>query len=229
MNFSISWIISVSLLIVSFFGTIIVAKIFTKPIDEYKFSFMRIFPFEVINNSGSASKVYSFFTYLFSGACFTPLIVLFEGPNKFKGLNPLSILICVVLGFASIIFIFIHIFDATHVKVHLNLFVIFVFLTLLSGALLFARALVSYKTCERYGHVEPLFIACEIASGIVCLVTLLTIFNPKLRTWASLDVVSEKENKYARPKKFVLAYSEWILFVLLFMNELTYFIQLLIK
>ncbi len=103
------------------------------------------------------------------------------------------------------------------------------FLTLLSGALSFTRALVSYKTCLKYGSNEYLFIICEILSGISVAFTLAFCLNPKLLNWAKLDVVEGEVNKYVRPKHFVLAYSEWALYLFLFVNVLLYFVQLLVK
>lgn len=229
MSFTVTWIFSVSLLVLSFFAIIFIAKFFTKPLDERNFSFMRIFPFEVVKHSDKFSRFYSSFTYLFSGMCFTPLIVLLEEPNKLSALNPLSIIICVLLGLSSVIFVFLHIFDVTHVKAHLVLFSIFSILILLTSALLFSRALTAFNTCKRYGNEESIFIVCEVFEALIFLFVILILFNPKLKTWARLDQVSGEKNKYVRPKKFVLAYSEWALFILLFSNELLYFVQLLVK
>lgn len=229
MSFTLTWIVSVILLLVSFFAIIFIAKFFTKPIDEYKFSFMRIFPFEVINHTENVSKIYSSFLYLFSGVLFTPFIVLLEGTNKLKSINPLSLIICTTFALSGIIFIFLHFFDVTHVKVHLFLFVLFAFLTLLSGALSFTRAIVAHNMCINYGNNEPIFIVCEVINAIFIIFTLIVILNPKLKFWARLEETKEGTNKYRRPKRFVLAYSEWALFICLTGNELLYFVQLLVK
>lgn len=222
---TVTWVISVALLVVSFFASVFIAKFKTKPVDDQKFSFMRMFPFE----SAKEGRGYLYSLYLFSGICFTTFLVLFEGSNKLEALNGLSIIICVLLGLDSIVFIFLNIFDVTHTKTHLYLFLFMAFLTLLSGALSFTRALVSYKTCLKYGSNEYLFIICEILSGISVAFTLAFCLNPKLLNWAKLDVVEGEVNKYVRPKHFVLAYSEWALYLLLFVNVLLYFVQLLVK
>jgi len=224
--FTISWVISVTLLLISFLGIVLSAKLLSKPIDEYKFSFLRIFPFEVINATESNSKFYTFSTYLFSGICFTPILLVISEQSSLKSLNPMSILIACVLGFAGLCFMFLNIFDATHVKAHLSLFTVFAFLIILSSLLIFARGLIGYNVFKEHGKSEYLFLVSEILSGLSFVLAILIVFNPKLKTWAKLDMV---DGKYVRPKKFVLAYSEWALLLTLFINELIYFVQLLVK
>ena len=224
--FTISWIISVTLLLISFTGVVLSAKLLSKPIDEYKFSFMRIFPFEVINASGDNSRYYTFSTYLFSGICFTPIVLVISEQVSLKSLNPMSILLACVLGLAGLCFVFLNIFDATHVKAHLSLFTVFAFLILLSSTLVFSRGLIAYNIFKEHGKQEFIFLVTEILAALTFVFSLLIILNPKLKTWAVLE---KKDGQYVRPKRFVLAYSEWALLLALFVNEVLYFIQLLVK
>ena len=224
--FTIPWIISVTLLLVSFLGIILSAKLLSKPIDEYKFSFMRIFPFEVVNAIGEYSKFYSFSLYLFSGMCFSPILLVISEQTSLKSLNPMSILLACILALSGLCFIFLNIFDATHVKAHLSLFTVFAFLILLSSTLLFSRGLISFNIFKEHGRQEYIFLVSEILAALTFCFVLLIIFNPKLKSWAVLE---ERDGKYYRPKRFVLAYSEWALVLTLFINELVYFSQLLVK
>ena len=53
---SVSWIVSFSLLVISFLGIVFASMFFAKPVDNYKVSFMRMFPFEMpktAENNGS--------------------------------------------------------------------------------------------------------------------------------------------------------------------------------
>ena len=224
--FTISWVVSVALLLISFLGIVLSAKLLSKPIDEYKFSFMRIFPFEVINATEDKAKFYTFSTYLLSGVCFLPILLVVSEQASLKSLNPMSILIACVLGLAGLCFVFLNIFDATHVKAHLSLFTVFAFLILLSSTLIFSRGLIAYNIFKEHGKQEYLFLVTEILAALTFAFVLLIIFNPKLKTWAVLE---ERDGKYYRPKRFVLAYSEWALVLTLFINELIYFTQLLVK
>ena len=65
-----------------------------------------------------------------------------------------------------------------------------------------------------------------IAEAVIVALILCLIVNPKLRMWAKLDLV---DGEYVRPKRFPLAYSEWGVLLGLFLTEVLYFIQLLIR
>ena len=224
--FSVSWIVSVSLLLLSFFGIVFTAKIFAKPVDQYKVSFLRMFPFEMIKTAENNGKFYSFSTYLFAGMCFTPIIVIIEGTSKLANLNPLSIFIACLLGLAGLCFIFLNIFDVTHVKPHLSLFGIFASLALLTSILVSVRGIFAYNLFLKHGSKELILLFTGILSGVVAILCLAIMANPKLRLWAKLDQV---DGEYVRPKRFPLAYSEWGLLLALFLTEVLYFIQLLVK
>lgn len=222
--FTIPWIISVVLLVISFAGIAVSAIMFAKPVDEYKFSFMRMFPFEVGRTAENNGKFYSFFTYLFAGLCFAPLVIIVGGKSDLEALKPMSILLTCVLGLSGLCFIFLNIFDVTHVKAHLTLFTVFAALVILSGGLIFARGLTAYNVFNEHGHKEIIFLVTQILAAVSVVFSLLVLVNPKLRSWARLDNV---DGTYKRPKRFVLAYSEWALLTILFFNELVFFVQLL--
>lgn len=224
--FTISWIISVSLLAVSFLGIVFTSLFLAKPVDEHKVSFMRMFPFEMMKTAENNGKFYNFSTYLFSGLCFTPIIVIVEEATRLQNLNPLSIFIACLLGLAALCFVFLNIFDVTHVKPHLSLFGVFALLTFLSGSLVTMRGIIAYGIFQRHGTQEFLFLFSSIASGLVAVFVLVLLFNPKLRLWAKLDLV---DGNYVRPKRFPLAYTEWGILLALFLTELLYFVQLLVK
>lgn len=224
--FTVSWIVSVSVLIGSFLAIVFTAKFLSKPVDEYRVSFLRMFPFEMSRTAENNGKFYSFSTYLFSGMCFTPIIVIVEKTTKMVNLNPLSILIACILGLAGLCFVFLNIFDVTHVKPHLITFGLFSTLTLLGGILVTVRGFIGYDLFLKHGSQEYLFLVSSILSELVVIFVLILILNPKLRMWAKLEKVDEK---YVRPKKFPLAYSEWGMFLALFLIVVIYFLQLLVK
>ena len=224
--FTVTWVISISLLLFSFFGIIIAAKLFAKPVDSYKVSFMRMFPFEMAKTTENHDIFYRFSTYLFSGLCFSPILIIVEGSSKLANLNPLSILIACILGLAGLCFVFLNVFDVTHVKPHLAIFGIFASLVLLSSILVSIRGFVSYDLFMKHGNKEVLLLIIAVLSLTPALFSLLIMSNPKLKLWARLD---EVDGEYVRPRKFPLAYSEWGLLLTLFVIELLYFVQLLIK
>ena len=223
---SVSWIVSLALFLLSFAGIIFSAFLFFRPFDEYDFSFMRVFPFEVIRTAEKNAKYYTFPIYLFSGMCFSPLILIGEGMGKLVALNPLSIIIACAFGLAGLCFVFVNVFDVTHTKAHIILFTIFAFLTLLGGVLTTVRGIIAFDLLSKHGSKEYLLMISYILSELVTVFVLVIMLNPKLRLWAKLDKV---EDEYVRPKRFPLAYSEWGLLLSLFIIEISYFLQLLIK
>ena len=80
--FTVSWIVSVSILLVSFLAIVFTAKFLAKPVDKYNVSFMRMFPFEMLKTAENNVKFYSFSTYLFSGLCFTPILIIVQETTK---------------------------------------------------------------------------------------------------------------------------------------------------
>lgn len=226
MNFSPVWILSVSLLFVGFLGIILSSVLFSNPVDNDKFSFMRHFPFEARKHS-SNSRYFELSSYLFSIMCFSPLFVFQDVSFEIAFLNNTSILISCVLGLAAVAFIFLTIFDATHSKAHIYLFGTFVLLTFLGSLLIFFRAVIGYSKYLDFGKKETIFIVCEVLSALVTVLILLVAFSPKLSDWAKLDKDPSCEG-YVRPKKFALAYSEWAILLALMLNEVTFFIELLI-
>lgn len=224
--FTVSWIVSVSILLVSFLGIVFTAKFLAKPVDKYNVSFMRMFPFEIVRTAENNAKFYSFSTYLFAGMCFSPIVVIVEVSSKLINLNPLSVFIACLLGLAGLCFVFLNIFDVTHVKPHLIIFAIFALLTLLGSVLVTTRGFVAFDLFKKHGTNEWLFIVSAILSALVSVLVLFLIVNPKLKSWARLDQV---DGEYVRPKRFPLAYSEWAVLLALFLTEVIYFIQLLVK
>lgn len=187
---------------------------------------MRMFPFEMARTAENNGKFYSFSSYLFAGMCFSPIIVIIEESGRLSSLNPLSILISCILGLAGLCFIFLNIFDVTHVKAHLIIFGIFASLVLLSSALVSVRGFVAFDTFKKHGSTETLFIISSGLAAAVAAFVLFVIVNPRLKTWAKLDMV---DGEYVRPKTFPLAYSEWAILLALFLTEMSYFLQLLVK
>ena len=224
--FTVSWIVSVSILLVSFLAIVFTAKFLAKPVDKYNVSFMRMFPFEMARTAENNVKFYIFFTYLFAGMCFSPIVVIVETTSKLSNLNPLSIFIVCLLGLAGLCFVFLNIFDVTHVKPHLTIFAIFALLTLLSGALVATRGFVAFDTFKKHGSTELLLVISASLSAFVSFLSLFIIMNPKLKSWARLDQI---DGEYVRPKRFTLAYSEWAILLALFLIEIIYFVQLLVR
>lgn len=229
MTFSPTWIFTTAIFVGSFVAIVLMARFLTKPFDNIKFSFKRVFPFEAYKHIGSLEGTYRIILFLFTAMCFAPLFTLVNGSAKLQDLQPLAIITVCVYGLAGISFLFLHFFDATHVSAHIKTFVINIALVLLGNALTAANGFTRFKVCRDYGENHLVLAICGGFAALFALLVLLLAFNPKLMNWAKLEKVDGEENKYVRPMKFPLAYSEWATFLLLFLGELSFLLVLTIQ
>lgn len=216
------WILSVSLLIVAFLAVVLIAKFLTKPFDKINFSFLRVFPSEVIENTENYSTIYKLCLYLFGLMGFFPIFVLANADCNFGVLYLASSL----LGLAGICFVFLHFFNPSHVKVHLLLFVLFGCLVIAGSFASGFGSLLLIDHYEIFGNSHR--ISCIIKASISFLfvvIELVLLLNPKLRNWAKLEKTESGE--IVRPRKFPLAYTEWATFLVLILSELSLYATLI--
>lgn len=229
MVFSPIWIFSVAVYFATFLAIVLIAKFVTKPFDNIEFSFKRVFPFEVPKHLGGFSEPYKILLYLFSAMCFVPAFTLASNYGRFQNVSVLSIVVVCVYGLAGICFVFLNFFEVTHVNAHIKIFVVFLSLTLLGNALTTTNGFMLYKVCLDHGNNMIILPICAGIAGLFALILIFIAFNPNLMNWAKLEKVEGEENKYVRPKKFALAYSEWAIFLLLFLGELCFLFELTIQ
>lgn len=223
MNFSIGWILTYILFAISFVGAIATAKLLTKPFDDERFAFSRVFPFETFKSV----SIYRIFCYLFVLLTFGPIIVLKEQTGLLSSLDSIAVIATCAFGLASIAFLFLNLFEVVHVKVHLAIFAGFFALIMLGNVLSVVYAFTINKILTEHGNTSILLFVCAGVSVLLGLCTLAAVLNPRLMNWARLDKVEGTEDEYKRPKKFPLAYTEWMGFILLFLSEIVLYIQLL--
>lgn len=215
------WFLSISLLVISFLAIVFIAKIFTNSFDGIKFSFMRVFPYEVIENNEKFPLIYKGFLYLFSIICIFPLFALASEKVQFNAFYLASIM----LTFSGVCFVFLNFFDATHTKAHLLLFVLFGCFCLL-GNLINASVTLTYLLNERFYETNKSFAILKISISIILALLQITIYvNPKLKDWAKLD--KNEAGQLSRPKRFPLAYSEWATLLVLFLSVVNLYISIL--
>ena len=225
MDFSPLWIVLFSVLIVCSLAIIFLAKFATKPVDSYRFSFKRVFPFEVINRDQN-SLVYRILLCIFVAASFAPIFIHLTGGGLIENAQGISIAICCVYGFAAISFAFLHYFDATHTVVHLVLVVLFLCLTLLGNALACIKGINVYYTLAQHDQQAYSSLVGGIICGLASLFGIILALNPSLKNWANLSKI---DGGFERPRFFILAFTEWASFFLLIIGEIANFLILLIQ
>lgn len=218
------WIVSISLILITFFAIVFLAKFCTKPFDNISFSFLRVFPCETVQNVDRVSLVYKLCLYLFSIMCFFPIFILSQAHVNLVSFYVATIL----LGLGSICFVFLHFFNPSHVKAHLFLFSFFAGFVF-AGSVVSGLALLTLLNANK-SVVETFRVGVIVKSSVTFLIAILELvllLNPKLKTWAKLDKIEGSENQFSRPKKFPLAYTEWAIYLTLVLSELMLFINII--
>lgn len=209
------WIFSLALLVLSIGFIFLIAKLFTKPIDNERAVFTRVFPFEVINNLDRGYQVYKIIMFVFGFMCFSPLFTLAENTGFYSNLNSLTTIISILFGFGGVIFIFLNLFNPSNVKVHLTLVTIFTVLVFASGVLSTVISVLIYRASDN----ALMNLILGAITLVLALTELVSVFTFNLRNWAKL----ESENKVLkRPRFFPLAAFEWLSVLLLTLEEVLY-------
>lgn len=219
MNLFQSSILIGSLLIVFFAFFIIYGLQSFKKENKTKFNFKNMFPFELYLSKRN-NVVYLILLIVYSSisfTCFIPLIYLcltYESGNTFMWLIVVIDLLFVI---AQTAFIALNIVSASYVKPHAILSTCFFSFSLLTTAILSVALYDLYQlTLANY------YIVLMVVGIIVALCDAVIIINPKLKYWAKLEKVINEDGSisYVRPKHFVLAISQWLVFILNFITAI---------
>ena len=180
--------------------------------DREPFSFLRYFPYELY---GDSRGVYLLFARIGEGIALLaeaslPLLLFVKYGFSLAGSAPSYLIgMNVAIFLFALTYLFLTIIPASQEKAHLSLFFLSAAFSTLSFTMegLFLVILIRGTSAK-----EGLY----VAAGILFLLALLSIllpFHPKLKRWAELESVSEKDGtvSYRRPHLFILAFQEWLL------------------
>ena len=227
-SFNLIWLFSLVSIAVIFL-ILLGISLFNSSLFGKEFSFLRNFPFEYAKINQSSFQIYKILLFVLSGLAFSPLFFIAPMSADFGGLTFLCILTTCVFGLSMISNVLLFFFDARYTKTHMALVTISMSLTFFANALTTLVGILVYKSYldMSENHVGSLVLA--IVSGLLTLVTLFLIINPKLTSWAKLESsTNEKGEKVvSRGKVFILALSEWLIIVLSVLGEIIYLLSLL--
>lgn len=125
---------------------------------------------------------------------------------------------CLLGLVASLSHYFLSFIDLSFAKAHFILFFVE------AAALILFAAMNGFYFSSIYRNLsEPSYLFVAILSFVYMLIALLILVNPKMKDWAKMEKkVDEKgEATYTRPKRFVLPYSEWAIYLLLVLSNIT--------
>lgn len=196
-------------------------------VNQEKYNYFNHFPFELILTRKLNFYFLGLIFYILS--YFANIAIIFTMIVSGLDLNQQSFFVCyIVVVVLQVLIIFpfllILLFNMKNYRLHLFGDIIFFLINTLVSMSLFLMS------------IFDLFYIFNIKSLIVCIFSSLLsilnfgiILNPKLLNWSKLKEETQEDGTkiYVRPKYFTLCYSEWLSFIIYFLNNLFFIILFL--
>ena len=222
------WIVLLAIYVGLFIALAIFSILRLKVIGEENRSFMRLFPCELLKESIPNTNIYRVLLYIFSGLCFAPGFVVLPLLDEFGGLGALAMIVSFLWGLEGIVTVSIFLFNIRYTNTHTKLSTGFMAGSFLTNGLTTLYAILTYTTWNKFDKGSPLALAMSILAGLLAIGTIVITLNPKLKNWAELEKKQNGEEViYTRPKIFPLAFSEWLIILINFIGEITFFLSLI--
>lgn len=183
-----------------------------RKIAHTDYSFRQYFPFELTKDLPLQFKVT---LYVLEGlsllSSLLPAGYALSLTSNF-GNNERSYLLVVELVslLPALSFLFLSLINMYYPKQHLSLYFVF------GAGEILKDGMLGYYFVNEYGLVTNggVLLAIAIVLFALALLSVFLLLNPALKKWDRMDKVAKADGSvsYVRPKRFVLAYSEWILY-----------------
>lgn len=222
------WIFFLAAFIAVFITLVIFSVLALNTLSQENRSFLRSFPCEAIRTKAGFNRAYHIILYIFSGLCFAPLFVVLPLINEFGGLGVFAIIIPILFGIEGMLGVSIFLFNIRYTVTHTKLATGFMVGSFLVNALTAIYAGLTYNSWSKIASASALPLAMGVVAGVLMIMTILIMVNPKLKDWAQLEQIENKNDDptYRRPRFFPLAYSEWAILLINFIGEVAFFITL---
>ena len=199
-------------LIVAFY---IISKTLYKARHKETYSFWRMFPYELNYPSVFKENIWGNFLFIF--ACLTVVAFYIMNPNG-DLYRVIGIIISIVFTMVSVCLLMM---PMNYLRTHL---VLSIFLMTLSLALPLFNMFLAYADYTFYENQASrvLSIISMVVSGILALIMLVLIMNPKLTFKIYLDKRTDSEGNevLVRPRVIFLALNEWMAIFIYFLTPL---------
>jgi hypothetical protein len=183
-----------------------------KKLAHQEYSFRQYFPFELTNNLGNNYKIT---LYVLEGltllSSLLPAGYALSLTSNF-GTNERTFLILVELVslLPALAFLFLSLVNMYYPKQHLSLYFV------LGAGEILKDGMFGYYFVNAYRLVNNggVLLAIAIILFAFALLAVFLLLNPALKRWDRMDKVAKNDGtvSYVRPKRFILAYSEWALY-----------------
>ena len=183
--------------------------------EQESYSFLNRFPYELY---GDSRGVYPLFARIGEGIALLcdallPALLLYAYHSSLQGSAPSYLGGIVAFTFLFVLaYLFLSLVPASNEKAHLSLFFASAALSTMSFTMdgLFLIVLIRSSTGK-----DLLYLFAVLLFALA-LATIFLPFHPKMKRWAELERVSEKDGSvsFRRPRFFILAFQEWLLSLL---------------
>ncbi len=182
-----------------------------------RLSFLTDFPFEAFEKKKNTAGFYCLIAFLVSENLVSASMFLnfYDASPDLIGLLILSAIMTLLMIF---LVIRIHTLSAGREKIHLSRFYLmglgFVLLSSVNGIL--------FLNLSKGTDSETAVLVLSIIQFALALACVFILINPRLKSWAQLEKVVDEDGgtSLKRPRPFVLAFSEWLIILLLVLSWL---------
>lgn len=223
------WILFLVAFVAVFITLVIFSFLSLNSLPNENRSFLRAFPCEAIRANSTLDRAYHIILYVFSGLCFAPLFVVLPLINEFGGLGVFAIITSILFGIEGMLGVSVFLFNIRYTATHTKLATGFMVGSFLVNALTAIYSGMTYNSWSKIDSANSLHLAMGVIAGIMMILTILIMVNPKLKDWAQLEQKNDDgaEASYRRPKFFPLAFSEWAILLINFVGEIAFFVSLI--
>lgn len=177
---------------------------------EERYSFLTMFPFELFHGTSNLSTFGRWLFYLYAVLDAFAGIFMLLTHEYHEGLTGMAVLYLIVLTLKDVALILVATIPAYQFKPHIFSFTFF------GGTSVLGAVVACILFCNHAGIDPTLSIVFALLSGLLGLILLGLLLNPKLSHWAELHATVEADGAIvtSRPRPFVLAFTEWLMIFL---------------
>lgn len=186
------------------------------------FSFLRTFPFEVM-----ADKRFDVILLIFAISSFSSLLITIPLFAEFSSFAIFNVALSFFFGLSGILVATIFKISTKYIRPHLYLSTFLLADAFMSSALVCLHLFLNFSAKNKFneGGMTLLF---AILSAILCLLSMLICFNPKLKNWSQLEErIVNDEKVFDRGKVFPLAYSQYASILIIAISYIFFFLSLI--
>ncbi|MFA7032763.1 MAG: hypothetical protein WC201_04300 [Bacilli bacterium] len=213
-----------SFLLTILFGGLFLVASFIHYKNKYKiaYSVRNMFPYELNYKSHFADNFYGNTALILTILGFAFFFSTFD-LNFHNGFFIVTLISGVLASLFFLILVFV---PLDYIRIHSIIFVFFLIFSFLLPSSVCVGSFVYNQYLMSIGESTPIPLIVFGLSFLMTIVTLALLLNPKLTLNLRMKKVVNEDGtiKYVRPNVLTLAFTEWILFFLLYINELLIFI-----